>query len=1514
MFEGDDFHNWKFRMRMYLISKRWWNAVESSDSKATNEDPSTLTDASTKRTGLNEDADKQALAAIVLSLGNQQLNIVRHATTARQAWLSLQEHYERKGIANQLALKRLLHKLKMEEGDEMKGHIDRIETTVSKLAAAGHEIPEDEKVMILLTSLPEAYDNFVMALESKDSKITWDFLVGRLYDEEFKRNELTHIPKSVKSYAFIGQNKDPRTCYNCGVLGHISKHCRKPKGNHEITCNVCYKKGHLGKDCRWRKESGSPNNSKRQSKRPLPRKSTPNNPTSSYYALTATLMAKANVNDWVIDSGASDHMTNERHLLTDFVNINEKPITVAEGGRTISAIGKGTATINIEKVKGNEIILVKDVLYVPELATNLLSVPRMEAKGSSVLFSNGNAKILDSFGTVKAVADKKNGLYILNTTSKSYHTQVNTAQDDSMLWHERYGHLNFNYLKQLQIKNMVDGMSNVDGKDDKYCEVCIKGKMTKVMKTNKPRTPKDALEVVHTDVCGPMQVKTLFGEKYFVTFIDEYSHLVVTYLLKSKDEVLNKLITFTNMAETQSGKKIKFIQCDNGGEYINNQMERWCNNKGVIMRKTIPYHPEQNGIAERMNRTIMEKARCMLSSSNLPMNLWGEAVMAATYIINRSPTSALPKSKTPIEMWTRRKPDVSHMRKFGSISYAHIPNEIRRKLDDKARLGIMVGYELNGYRLYDLVTKRIFRAKNVKFNENETVSSYPSVRDPTSPQKDKYITSFETEKDTIEEVKPEEEMHIDDSSTPDDDDKREPEEVESEEDDNNTFLRRSTRQRSKPSTWWIAKPFAGIAQVNESQCKRIYISDGEHDEYDWKLNRRDANEIFSIFGLPDVDLFASNINRQVKNYCGPKPLGENVITERLATNAFDLIWDGSHGSYYANSPFDEGCMMEILDKVERDETPSLIMIIPSMFPKVISKAYTLSIEEPIELKHHKDLFIPEDKQLEKHEKGVGKPKWKRTYAFKISGQINPIALITSLDIPKTYEDAMKSSDALLWKTAMDEEINSLMKNNTWILTDLPKGKKLVGSRWVYTYKYNENGTINKYKARLVAQGFSQKYGIDYNETYAPVSKLTTIRTILAIAASEDLELWQYDVKTAFLNGSLEEDIYLQQPKGYEDGTSKVCKLKKGIYGLKQSPRNWYSTLNNSIISNGFTRLKTDLCLYVKRENSQIAFVLVFVDDIIIGGNNIVWMNSIKDNLFSRFDMKDMGDLSYFLGWKITRNRKEKTISINQTTYIRDIIKRYGMNHAKPIWTPEDTTWKYSYDNESNIAEKKTPYREAIGSLMFAMTGTRVDIAHAVGVLSRYQDKHHQSHWTGVKRVLRYLNATDGIGITYGKSTEKVTLTGYADADWAGDLQDRKSTSGYVFMLAGGAISWCSKKQPVVALSTTESEYISASAAATEAIWIRTLLMELGYCQDRPTTIYEDNQSCITISNNPEKHNRTKHIDIRYHYLRQLIEENKIKLEYIDTENQIADLLTKPLPRPKFDKLRKLLGMELVTNI
>ena len=1041
-------------------------------------------------------------------------------------------------------------------------------------------------------------------------------------------------------------------------------------------------------------------------------------------------------------------MTPNRHAFDTYETIASRNVFMGDNGM-VEALGKGSILVD-SHVKGKvKKIRIYDVLHVPKLHANLLSVSKLVSRGLKVHFNKSGCVVWTQEGDMLAMAPMEANLYQMEL-KKVNGAEVSTLAHTSAkhhsleLWHKRLGHLNVKSVRSLQ--GMVIGLDlgksppNVESFE---CEGCVEGKQARqpFPKDGASRATKP-LELVHSDVCGPMKTLSIGGARYFLTFIDDFTRKVWVYALKTKNEVLERFKAWKTLVERQSDHNIKVFRSDNGGEFTSKAFDDVLRKDGIQRQTSAPYTPQQNGVAERANRTLVEMARAMIHAQGLGFEFWAEAVCNAAYIRNRCPTRAL-QNITPEEAWSGKKPHVSHLRVFGCVAYAKVPDAMRTKLDAKATKCLMLGYceGTKAYRLICVESKKIIKSPDVTFFEDKrALEESPSGSDGGPA------------------------FVVDTSSKSHHEDEDEDEEV--------VVVK-------QPSSGSLDQPKAKMVMPRDNPTIEEEDQPREEPRYPKRVR---------------------------------KPLGE----------------------WWKNHIFPQQ------DEEEDDEV------------------------------QHANVAITKE--------------------------------------PKTLGAAMRCGDASKWEQAMNEEYESLIANGTWELAALPKGRTTVGCKWVFRTKKDANGEVVRHKARLVAKGYSQVEGVDFNETFAPVAKFSTIRCILALGAAMDLEMHQMDVKTAFLNGDLEEDIYMDQPQGFvQEGQEElVCKLKKSLYGLRQSPRAWYEKIHQFFVDQGFKRSHADHSLYLKQTSSFLLIVLIYVDDLIILSSDMRVMEELKCRLKDEFEMSDLGELHYFVGIQIERDRKCFRLTLSQKAYIEEVLERFGMADCKPIGTPLEPKAQLVKLSDEEYAlclfeMQAIPYKEAVGSLMYAMVATRADLAYPVSTVSQFMSRPGPKHWQAVKRIMRYLKGTMDMKLCLGG--KDITIKGYCDADWGGDHDTRRSTTGYVFFIGEGAVSWNSKRQPTVALSTTEAEYMATTQSAKEAMWLRQLMADVGCVQEKATTIMSDNQGSISLAKNPKYHSKTKHIDIQYHFIREKLEEGVIALKYCRTQDMVADLLTKALAKDRHETLR-----------
>ncbi|CAL2237756.1 unnamed protein product [Prunus armeniaca] len=510
--------------------------------------------------------------------------------------------------------------------------------------------------------------------------------------------------------------------------------------------------------------------------------------------------------------------------------------------------------------------------------------------------------------------------------------------------------------------------------------------------------------------------------------------------------------------------------------------------------------------------------------------------------------------------------------------------------------------------------------------------------------------------------------------------------------------------------------------------------------------------------------------------------------------------------------------------------------------------------------------------------------------------------LSSVCVPTKLQDALSNPKLV---DAMHVEIEALNKNATWELVPLPKVKKTVGCRWVFTLKHKADGSIDRYKARLVAKGYTQTYGVDYTETFAPVAKLNTVRVLLSLAANHDWPLLQFDAKNAFLHGDLKEEIYMDPPPGIPVTSKKgmVCKLQKSLYGLKQSPRAWFGRFAAFMRKSGYVQSNSDHTLFLKRRKGKLTALIIYVDDMIVTGDDQTEIQSLQKYLASEFEMKSLGDLKYFLGIEVARSKHG--IFLSQRKYVLDLLTETGMLDCKPIDTPSEQNHKLGlYPDQVPIDKER--YQRLVGKLIY-LAHTRPDNAYAVSVVSQFMHAPSEDHMAAVTRILRYLKVTPSKGLMFSKYGHTY-VEGYTNADWAGSATDRRSTSGYFTFVGGNLVTWRSKKQKVVSRSSAEAEYRGMAHDVCELLWLRRLLRDLGFGPKKPMDLYCDNKAAIAIAHNPVQHDRTKHVEVDRNFIKEKLDAEIVSFPFISSEYQLAYVLTKAISTSIFHNSLDKLGM------
>nr|CAN62086.1 hypothetical protein VITISV_035123 [Vitis vinifera] len=1015
---------------------------------------------------------------------------------------------------------------------------------------------------------------------------------------------------------------------------------------------------------------------------------------------------------WIIDSGATDHMTFDSRQVSPLRPSSQKIVSTANGNTT-PVIGEGSLTLT-------DTFNLDSVLVVPSLDYNLLSVSQITAALSCIVIFWPEFCVIKDIQKKQTIGCgiKRGKLYYLDLQSNDSNklqqalmadgSEEEKKKSEIWLWHRRLGHASFGYLKKLFPS--LFAKSDISGFRCDICELAKSHRASFPLILNK--------------------IPTLSGSRWFVTFIDDCTRMTWLCLMKTKDEVNLLFQNFHKMIETQYNAKVRVLRSDNGGEYQSSDLQKYLEEHDIIHQTTCSSTPQQNGVAERKNRHLLEVVRASLIAAKIPISYWGEAITSATYLINRVPSSPI-NFQTPLQALTNVivAPTVPNLppRVFGCMAFVHLHKHQRTKLTSHALQ----------YSMYFS-------------SESELQGEYH-----------KEIQTLDYDYHIYEE-----------------------------------------NESGKPE---LVNQEAGELDMSGQQF-------GFEDVFTEIPNQSSSTEgVLNLEPDPFMKRLPHRHNRGI-----PKPTYEPELSSKIKYPMSNYV--SNHRLFESNKSF-------------------------------VNQLYTVAI-------------------------------------------------------PNNVQEALTDPR---WKTTMNEEMKSLQKNETWELVECPPGKKPVGCRWIYTVKYQADGSIERFKARLVAKGYTQTYGIDYTETFAPVAKINTVRVLLSLAANLDWPLQQFDVKNVFLHGELSEEVYMDLPPGCmvsEKQCQKVCKLKKSLYGLKQSPRAWFGRFTKSMRAFGYHQSNSDHTLFLKKQHGKITTLIVYVDDMVVTGNDPEERKALQNYLSREFKMKDLGPLKYFLGIEVSQS--SEGFFLSQRKYALDLLQETGMSGCQPVNTPIEKCLKLCVE-PNQVSTDKGRYQRLVGRLMY-LAHTRPDLAYALSVVSQYMHNLGEQHMNAIMRILRYLKNAPGKRILFAKNVDHQSIEVYTDADWAGAVDDRRSTSGYFTFVGGNLVTWKSKKQNVIARSSAEAEFRGMALGLCEALWLRLLLQDLGYLSRQPIRLFCDNKAACDIAHNPVQHDRTKHVEVDRFFIKEKLDDKIVELPKIRSENQLADILTKAVSSQVFSKFLDKLGM------
>jgi hypothetical protein len=1139
----------------------------------------------------------------------------------------------------------------------------------------------------------------------------------------------------------------------------------------------------------------------------------------------------------------------------------------------MSIMGQGPVKLLCKQPNGASpfLLQLKNVYFIPDCTVNLVSTFQLSL--DSIAFDS-EVPCLKEFRSTEALCSisQINRHYTLNVIPSSkleFMEHMSPNQDiylilsplehTLLLWHRRLGHASLGKIRQAA--RTTEGIDlNIHAiKRLPFCEACAFGKSQKIISRGTQERTDRPGQKLHMDLVGPITPVGIGNVRWFLASADDYCRWRRVETLKHKGDAEEALQGMVNWAETQWNTKVQAIRLDGGREYGFTRLDRWAKDRGTKIETTESYTPHQNGVAERSIGLICRMARTMILDSGLPLYLWPEAINMAIEILNRLPTDAL-AGKVPYTLQDKQKraPQMDFLRRFGQACIVHLPEETRvksAKFSTRGQKGFIVGYK--GTTIYRVWIPtgygfgKVIESSSIRFDSTDLYEN-----EAQKLQEDGVLNfndgySLELSNGRAS-LSTSSELGGERTSDSD---------VEDEE----LFFDRNTGEKSHTHTEqpeFHEEPLRA-AELNGSLMHGI---DNESRAMIPNEPRADS-EIDSEPGATKEPSADSGIDSE------PRAMNSNGNAERIDPVRDLQIASGSNG--------------QSIDPRNR-HAPRPRRTLRPTFKVQENQLITEILQQSIDPRNRHALMV---------------------LLTQCTEDADP-------EEPKTLQEALSSPNRTQWLSAIHAEVRSLQAKGVYRLVDRTLKMKVLGSKWVFKVKRDQDGNIIKFKARYVVKGFMQRFGVDYTDTYANVADIDTIRLLLAMACFYDWECDTVDIVTAFLNGDLEEEVYMDQIEGFEEGLAgkKVCMLLKSIYGLKQAPRTWQQSFYKHLRKLGFTQLRTDSAVFIRRSNGTPVIILIHVDDMAIMSPSRDLVDKFKRQLAEKFEIEDNGPISSFLGLKITRNRTARTLTLSQKIYIESLVKEFlhGESvNSKP--TPLEPNQRLEPNQDAVDEKLRTEYQQLVGSLMWLALRTRLDIAYHVSILSRFLQNPSRSHWGAAKRVLRYLYGTKHFVITYSgwnsaENKPELGLQAFSDASFA-MVQSKHSQSGFVCFAAGGPIAWYSSKQPIITLSSTEAEYVGLVTAARSVLSMSNLLLELGYHEkDRiPFRICGDNINALNAADNSGAIRSIKHLELRWRWLQQETAANRIKLEYVSGQEHPADGLTKSLTKPKHEEFVKLLG-------
>jgi transposase InsO family protein len=1493
LLDYDNVKNWKARIKQLLSLQQCWRVMEATIEMVKNKQTTLLEKAMDDTTWYT--SNLLAVTHITTYIKTEDQSAIRDMTVSGEVWIKLMTKYEAVNRKRRMGMVKKLFNWRMDTSMKIVTALEEVERLyreVHDLSEKKIQLDESAIMTIFLGGLPKEYAVRVDAIESM-GETDRDVILMRLQEKELdllaeKANESLGGATGESA----NRARRPLICWNCEKEGHKAEDCRKSKkeGQRDRSKDRRLDRGRERSYGRNRRNRGGGRDRERTkgkaratdeesryddddertaadndeydgnsnesgyftreilSNESICRIELSEQISNKFESLIDEKVLRTRENtDPVIDGGATSHCSSD---IEQFESLDTRYIGwLGTAGKATRIAGKGVMRISLSSGK---ILRLNNVLYVPGMTQTLLSTQILFADGISnahvvgkgyrffredrkTLATGYNIGRTSYLGWVR----NKDALVTQTLDSEREYARLAKRMIDWKLLHDRLGHPGLERFERMMrlMKKSIKKDMQIISEIHRKCETCIQAKSIK--KQNRKPVPRASapLRRVYMDFWGPYtRVPNKYRWEYYLSLTDDHSRLSWIYLTRNRtaETVRGILELWLAKVERETGHLLITIRTDNAKEF--EALRPWAEGKGIEIEFIEPYTPPQNGVAERLNRFLLEVARAILISAKVPKRYWPWAVKMANHIRNRTIIVRNSGGKTPYEIWNGHPPDISKFRKPFSKVWFHIEQD--DKMESRAIEGAFIGYcaSSNQYSILARKDRKVYTATNPIFIEDE-----PS------------------------------------------------------------FLAEETSEIDLADEPAFKEAYGGPLQDKINEAPK-----GNRDEKADREGERVVDEEGE--GGSGSERVIGHIHQDLTNQ-----------TESGSDNSHDEATHEDNSPVPAPPRKSDRIRKPTQAAVDSQQTELLYGRKPRQVRRREEREESVSRDNSSRAVEREERLIRDTARL-----AVAAELLLGNYD-EFSRQANDKKL-SQIPIPQTYEEAVNDPKyGARWREAIHVEISTLIQFGTWRYVQRPKDQSVVTCKWTFLVKYDADGRVERFKARLVARGFSQREGLDFEDTFAPVIRLESLRILFALAVMYNLTAHLLDATNAYVGSQIDKQIFMETPEGVKtDQPGQVCELLRSLYGLKQSAHLWQQKVKKFVTAKGFRQSTADPGVFI---NDRGIIIAVYVDDILIFGKNTRDIKATKVLLKEFHPMKDSGRVSKILGIRVTW-LPDGSIRLDQEVYARSILEEFGMQDCRPKELPMSPSTNLSDETSPKLTiESHRKFRHIIGKLTYLAGGTRVDIQFTVNRLSQHLAEPRQVHLAAANHLLRYLRRTLSYAITYMSGTKgsNSKLVGYSDSSFANGTKHR-STSGYVFIIAGGPVSWSSRKQPITALSTTEAEYVAAAEAAKQAVWLRHFLYAIRKHQvydrrpttlrmnpEKPTELGIDNQGALALAANPTAHGRSKHIRIRYHAIRDFIEHGEINAYYVPTDEMLADSLTKAVKPNILNRMVKALRLDGVST-